>query len=97
MDVSKVIVKPVLTEKSLNDASRGEYTFVVDRNSSKSQILRAVKELFKVDVLSVSTRTTKGKSKRVFKTRVRTTLGPIKKATVKIGKDQKIDIFEVKS
>ncbi len=97
MDVSKVIVKPVLTEKSLNDASRGEYTFVVDRNSSKSQILRAVKELFKVDVLSVSTRTTKGKSKRVFRTRVRTTLGPIKKATVKIGKDQKIDIFEVKS
>ena len=97
MDVSKVILKPVLTEKSLNDASRGEYTFVVDKNSSKSQILRAVKELFKVDVLSVSTRTTKGKSKRVFRTRVRTTLGPIKKATVKIGKDQKIDIFEVKS
>ncbi len=97
MDVSKVIVKPVLTEKSLKDASRGEYTFVVDKDSSKSQILRAVKELFKVDVLSVSTRTTKGKSKRVFRTRVRTTLGPIKKATVKIGKDQKIDIFEVKS
>ena len=48
-------------------------------------------------MLSVSTRTTKGKSKRVFRTRVRTTLGPIKKATVKIGKDQKIDIFEVKS
>ncbi len=97
MEINQVIIKPVLTEKSLNDASRGEYTFAVDKGASKSEISRAVKELFKVDVVSVKTRTTKGKSKRVFRTRVKTTLGPIKKATVKVGKEQKIDIFEVKS
>ncbi len=96
MEASLVIVKPVLTEKSLNDAARGEYTFVVKTTSSKSEIARAVKELFKVDVLAVSTRTTKGKSKRVFRSRVKTTLGPTKKATVRVGKEQKIDIFEVK-
>lgn len=97
MEISQVIVKPVLTEKSLNEATRGEYTFVVNKDSSKSEIARAVKEIFKVDVLSVKTRTTKGRSKRVFRTRIKTTLGPIKKATVKVGKEQKIDIFEVKS
>jgi len=47
--------------------------------------------------VGVKTRTTKGRSKRVFRTRLRTTLGPIKKATVKLSKEQKIDIFEVKS
>jgi large subunit ribosomal protein L23 len=97
MEITQVIIKPILTEKSLNDAARGEYTFAVNVGASKSEISRAVKELFKVDVLAVSTRTTKGKSKRVFRSRIKATLGPVKKATVRVGKEQKIDIFEVKS
>lgn len=96
MDSSRIIKKPVLTEKSLNDASRGDYTFSVDITSTKKDIKLAVEDLFKVNVLNVKTRVTKGRSKRVFRKRTKTTLGPIKKATVKVGKDQKIDIFEVK-
>lgn len=96
MESSRVIIKPVLTEKSLIDASRGEYTFAVDINATKKDVELAVKDLFKVDVLRVKTRITKGRSKRVFRKRTKTTLGPIKKATVKVGKEQKIDIFEVK-
>lgn len=92
-----MVIKPVLTEKSLIEAAKGDYTFLVDKRASKGEISNAIKDLFKVDVVSVKTRITKGKSKRVFRTRVKTTLGPSKKATIRVGKEQKIDIFEVKS
>lgn len=97
MESSKVIVKPVLTEKSLTEAAGGEYTFEVATGVNKKEIARAVKDLFKVDVVSVTTRITKGKSRRVLKNRKRAPITPFKKATVKVGKEQKIDIFEVGS
>lgn len=96
MEASKVIIKPLLTEKSLIDASSGSYQFRVARQASKKEIARAVADLFKVDVVDVKTSTIKGRSKRVFRRREKTTLGPLKKAIVKLAKEQKIDIFEVK-
>lgn len=96
MENTKIIVKPILTEKSLKEAVGGEYTFEVAGSANKYQIAAAVRDLFKVDVLSVKTRITKGKSRRVTKTRQRAAITPYKKATVKVEKDQKIDIFEVK-
>jgi large subunit ribosomal protein L23 len=96
MEALKVILKPVITEKALAEADNGEYTFEVDTHSTKGEIAKAIKKIFEVDVVSVKTRVTKNRSRRVLRSRQRTTLGPIKKATVKIGKDQKIDIFEVK-
>lgn len=96
MEHTKVIIRPILTEKSLNEAAGGEYTFAVASEANKIQIADAVKEIFKVDVLSVKTRIIKGRSRRILKSRGRTQVTPIKKATVRVGKEQKIDIFEVK-
>jgi len=97
METTKVIHKPLLTEKSLADAAKGDYSFVVDKKATKGEIKRAVKESFSVDVVSVKTRTMKGRTRRVFRRREKTQLGPVKTATVRIGKEQKIDIFEVKA
>lgn len=97
MENTRIIVKPILTEKSLSEAERGEYTFEVAKEANKYQIAGAVKELFKVDVMSVKTRISKGRTRRVLKNRKRATITPFKKATVKVGKEQKIDMFEVKS
>jgi large subunit ribosomal protein L23 len=97
MESSQVILKPVMTEKSFIDAAKGEYTFFVNPTASKKEIARAVKELFKVDVKGVKTLIIKGRSKRVFKRRERTKVSPIKKAVVRVGKEQKIDIFEIKT
>lgn len=91
-----MILRPLITEKSLAGAASGDYSFVVDRRANKGEIAKAVKEKFSVDVVSIKTRTTKGRSKRVFRRREKTTLGPIKTATVRVGKEQKIDLFEVK-
>ena len=95
--MKRIIKRPVITEKSLLDASIGEYTFEVDMAANKNEIAKAITETFKVDVKRVKTRITKNKSKRIMRTRMETTLSSVKKATVKLGKDQKIDIFEVKS
>ncbi len=96
METAKVIIKPLLTEKSLVDAAKGDYSFVVDKRATKGEIRKAVKEKFSVDVLSVKTRITKGRTRRVFRSREKTTVGPKKTATVRVGKEQKIDLFEVK-
>lgn len=96
METARVILKPLLTEKSLVDAAKGDYSFVVDKKATKGEIRKAVKEKFSVDVVSVRTRTIKGRTRRVFQRREKTVLGPRKTATVRVGKEQKIDIFEVK-
>jgi large subunit ribosomal protein L23 len=96
MQSFKVILKPIISEKALKEADNGEYTFEVDRRASKEEIIKAIKKVFEVDVKTVKTRITKNRSKRMLRSRQRTFLGPIKKATVKLAKDQKIDIYEVK-
>lgn len=96
MEATKVIIKPMMTEKSLGLSAAGIYTFEVDLKASKYDIAAAVAELYKVDVRNVKTRVTKGKSRRILNQRGKAKLGPKKKATVTVGKEQKIDIFEVK-
>lgn len=60
-----IIIQPYITEKSNLLMSQGKYTFVVDRNSTKIDIKKAVEELFEVKVLKVNTINYKGKKKRV--------------------------------
>ena len=60
-----IIRKPVITEKTMNDMSQNKYTFIVDINSNKSQIKRAVEEVFGVKVANVQTLRTMGKTKRM--------------------------------
>ena len=60
-----IIRKPVITEKTMNDMAQNKYTFKVDINSNKSQIKRAVEEVFGVKVANVQTLRTMGKTKRM--------------------------------
>ncbi len=60
-----IIRKPVITEKTMSAMAENKYTFIVHINSNKSQIKRAVEEVFDVKVDSVKTIRTIGKTKRV--------------------------------
>ena len=60
-----IIRKPVITEKTMNDMAQNKYTFIVDINSNKSQIKRAVEEVFNVTVEAVNTINGLGKTKRM--------------------------------
>lgn len=60
-----IILKPVITEKSMYGIRDKKYTFEVAPDSNKIEIANAVEELFKVKVKSVNTISVKGKKKRV--------------------------------
>ena len=88
-----VLLKPVISEKSVIETERNNYTFAVARDANKFQIKAAVEEQFKVDVLGVRVLTVKPKQKR----RGRRQLGTVpgwRKAVVTIAEGQKIELFE---
>lgn len=90
----RVIRKPVLTEKSLQEATEGKFTFEVDLKANKNQIASEIKKAFKVDVQSVRTRILKGKRRRIRGTFRQKEASVLKRATVKLAEGQKINVFE---
>ena len=89
-----VILKPVVTEKSMNAMSEKKYTFLVHPEANKTMIKEAVEKMFPgTKVASVNTQNLDGKNKRrgmiVGKT------AKTKKAIVKLTADSKeIEIFQ---
>ena len=59
-----LIHSPYITEKATSAASINQVVFKVDLSASKSEIKKAVEDLFDVKVDSVTTSTQKGKTKR---------------------------------
>ena len=93
MSVHTVLLRPVISEKSVIETERNNYTFAVARDANKFQIKAAVEEQFKVDVLGVRVLTVQPKQKR----RGRRQLGTVpgwRKAVVTIADGQKIEFFE---
>ncbi len=91
---SNVIIAPIISEKSMSDAAKSKFTFRVSRRADKLSIKKEVEEKFKVNVMSVATITTKGKSSRTGTRRVEVTKQPKKKAIVTLKLGQKIPLFD---
>lgn len=60
-----IILRPVITEKSMEQMAAGKYTFVVHPRATKPEIRRAVEELFDVEVEKVNTINVRGKLRRM--------------------------------
>ena len=60
-----IILKPVITEKSMDELQAGKYTFKVATDANKAEIKKAVEVLFGVKVAKVNTMNCNGKEKRV--------------------------------
>lgn len=89
------IIKPVITEKSMQDVNLGKFTFVVLKTANKDLIKKEVEKKFSVNVVSVATSIIKGRRKRTGKRMVEKRLPEWKKATVELKKDQKIALFDI--
>lgn len=89
------MLKPILTEKSLSDAKGGEYTFLASPSMTKFQIKKEVEKAFGVKVKKIRTARIKSEVKKNYKGYKKVTK-PAKKAFVKLGEKEKIDLFEVK-
>ena len=63
--IQDIIIKPIITEASMDGIAEKKYTFEVAKNATKPEIARAVEEMFKVEVLCVNTINMKKKPKRL--------------------------------
>ena len=63
MENYRVLLKPLVTEKSNLGPQHGKYTFIVDPRATKKDIKRAVEERFKVKVIDVNITNYLGKEK----------------------------------
>lgn len=88
-----VLRRPILSEKSYADIANKKYTFEVAKEANKTQIKKAVEEIFKVKVESVNISNVYGKIKRQGKHEGLT--GSYKKAIVQLTPDSKtIEFFD---
>lgn len=86
-----IIVRPVITERSMSGIADKKYTFEVARNANKIEIKKAIEEIFGVKVSKVNTIKLPGKWKRMG---VYTGKRPdVKKAVVTL-KEGNIELFE---
>ena len=92
MDARTVIIRPVVSEKSYALIAEGKYTFRVDHRAHKTQIARAVEEIFEVGVAEVRTSKVPSKPKRRGMTIGRTR--GWKKAVVQLAPGERIELFE---
>ncbi len=86
-----IIKHPLITEKSYRMSATGQYIFVVDKHTNKSEIKKAIKHIYNVDPVSVNTVTIRGERQtyRGVAGKKPTT----KKAIVTLKKGQKLDIM----
>jgi large subunit ribosomal protein L23 len=88
-----VIIKPVISERSMDHAQHRKYTFKVATDANKTQVKHALEEIFGVNIEKVGIMNYDGKVKRQGRTSGRTSA--YKKAIVKLTEDSKsIEFFE---
>ena len=89
-----IIIKPVITEQSMEATEDKKYVFQVAIDANKVEIKKAVEEIFGVTVIKVTTLNVRGKAKRTGAYPMGKTAS-WKKAVVKLSADSKnIELFE---
>ena len=89
-----VIIRPLITEQSMEDLDIKKYAFEVAKDANKIEIKNAIEEIFDVTVIKVTTENVSGKKKRNGASPMGRSAS-WKKAVVKLSADSKnIEIFE---
>mgnify|MGYP001559352082 CR=1 FL=1 len=88
---AKVLKEPQVTEKATDLTGRNQYVFKVWPRSNKTEVKKAVEELYGVNVLNVNIINIPAKQKRLG--RIKGWRGGYKKAVVKIKEGQKIEVL----
>lgn len=92
-DPHDIIIKPLITEKTMDMQQQKKYVFIVDRKANKTEIKNALESIFGVKVAKVNTINVRGKVKRMG--RFEGKRPDWKKAIVTLTDDSKtIEFFE---
>lgn len=93
MTAQDIIIRPIITERSMAGIGMKKYTFEVARNANKVEIAKAVEALFDVKVSKVNTMNVRGRLRRQGRTEGYTPAW--KKAVVSLTEGSKpIEFFE---
>jgi large subunit ribosomal protein L23 len=92
VEAEKIILRPIISEKSYANIDHNRYTFAVHPDAHKTMIAQAVEQLFDVKVVDVATANMHPKPKRRGWSRGRTAAW--KKAVVQLAPGDKIEFFE---
>ncbi|WP_281199805.1 50S ribosomal protein L23 [Staphylococcus schleiferi] len=90
MEARDILKRPVITEKSSAAMAEDKYTFDVDVRANKTQVKKAVEEIFEVKVANVNIINYKPKKKRMG--RYQGYINKRRKAIVTL-KEGQIDLF----
>ena len=99
LTAAEIVLQPVVSEKSIDQATRQKYTFRVHPDANKIQIKAAIEELYaadKVTVVGVNVLTTQAKTKvrNTRRGRIEGRVSGWRKAVVTLAPGQKIQFFE---
>jgi len=99
LSAAEIVLRPVVSEKSIDESSRGKYTFRVHPDANKIQIKDAIERLYeaeKITVVAVNVLTRRPKTKQRGTRRGRVTgqVSGWRKAIVTLAAGQKIQFFE---
>lgn len=92
---SNILKKAIITERSLAKTKNGFYTFAIDSKYRKTDVKKAVKDLYNIDVEEVKIIKKVGKTRRAGKKSKQIRSSNWKKAIIKVDPAKKIAIFEV--
>ena len=93
MTAQDIVIRPIITERSMSGIAMKKYTFEVAKDATKIDIARAVEELFGVQVQKVNTMHVRGRLRRQGRRQGYTPSW--KKAIVTLKEDSKtIEFFE---
>lgn len=84
----RILVRPLVSEKSYIGAGKGQYHFIVSRDANKIEVRNAVEKVYDVKVVRVNIINVRGKARNFGKTQGRTSAW--KKAIVTLKKGQTI-------
>ena len=94
MTAYDIIIRPIITERSMTSVADKKYVFEVAPSAGKIEIKKAIEEIFGVKVAAVNTMNVSGKAKRMGAARPGRTKD-WKKAIVQLTADSKsIELFE---
>ena len=63
-----IIIKPVISERSMDDAAARKYTFKVALDANKTEVKRALEEIFEIEIEKVNIMNIRAKKKRQGRT-----------------------------
>lgn len=88
-----IILKPVISERSMDQAQERKYTFKVAVDANKTEVKQAIEEIFGVEVAKVNIMNVNGKVKRMGRTMGKT--ADYRKAIVTVAEGSKeIEFFQ---